>query len=288
MTTQISHAFTIDVEDWFHILDCPQMPLPMQYGQFESRVVRNTELMLEMLDRHNVKATLFILGWVADKHPALIRKIANQGHEIGVHGYAHVLASSLTDTELEKDTRHGFDVVSNAAGMAPIGYRSPGGSLLNRQRWIFDLLLDLGITFDSSIYPRPGGIAEAEGYPTRPYIIHRRGKQELWEYPSTIRKWLSLQWAFAEGGYLRLLPRYLVTKWFEEHESIGQSINLCIHPREFDPKQPRLPLAPLKQWKAQVGLSGFDSKIEYLLTHYKFDAMGKILEKIKHSTHTTV
>lgn len=272
-----SHAFTVDVEDWFHILDCPQMPLPGQYGQFESRVERNTQLVLEALARHDVKATFFILGWVAETRPQLVRNIVAAGHEIAIHGYAHVLASGLTDAELEADTRHAFDVVANAAGVAPVGYRSPGGSLLARQRWLFDLLLELGIRFDSSVYPRAGGLAEAEGYPTQPYVIHRRGENELWEFPSTIRKWMGMQWAFAEGGYLRLLPLPLVRAWFHEHELAGKTVNLCIHPREFDPNQPRLPLALSKQWKAQVGLAGFDAKVESLLDKYKFERMGAVL-----------
>lgn len=277
MTNPVIHAFTVDVEDWFHILDCPQMPLPQQYGHFESRVERNTELMLEALAGHGVQATFFVLGWVAETYPQLVRKIVAGGHEIAVHGYAHVLASSLTDAELEEDTRRAFDVVGGAAGVSPVGYRSPGGSLLARHRWLFDLLLELGIRFDSSIYPRPGGLAEAEGYPTRPYVIHRSGEHELWEYPSTIRRWLGMQWAFAEGGYLRLLPLPLVQRWFREHERAGQGVNLCIHPREFDPAQPRLPLAPFKQWKAQVGLAGFDAKVGALLGEYRFNRMGAVL-----------
>ena len=277
MTYAEVHAFTVDVEDWFHILDCPQMPLPAQYARFESRVERNTELVLHALERHDVKATFFILGWVAETYPQLARKIAEAGHEIAIHGYAHVLASTLTDAQLEADTRRAFDVVSNATGVAPVGYRSPGGSLLARQRWLFDLLIELGIRFDSSVYPRSGGLAEAEGYPTQPYVIHRRGEKRLWEFPSTIRSWMGLKWAFAEGGYLRLLPLSLVRAWFYEHEQAGKTVNLCIHPREFDPNQPKLPLAPFKQWKAQVGLVGFDGKVASLLDQYRFDRMGAVL-----------
>jgi len=109
--------------------------------------------------------------------------------------------------------------------------------------------------------PRAGGLAEAEVYPTQPYVIHRRGENEIWEFPSTIRKWMGMQWAFAEGGYLRLLPLPLVRAWFHnEHELAGKTVNLCIHPREFDPNQPRLPLALSKQWKAQLDLLGLMQK----------------------------
>jgi peptidoglycan-N-acetylglucosamine deacetylase len=277
MTNSVTHAFTVDVEDWFHILDCPQMPSLAQYDGLESRVERNTDLVLDALARHGVHGTFFVLGWVAHTHPHVVRKIVAGGHEIAVHGYAHVLASDLTDAELEADTRRACDAVGAAAGVAPVGYRSPGGSLLARQRWLFDLLLDLGIRFDSSIYPRPGGLAEAEGFPTRPYAIHRRGERTLWEYPSTIRPWLGQQWAFAEGGYLRLLPLSLVRRWFGEHERAAQCVNLCIHPREFDPAQPRLPLAPFKQWKAQVGLAGLAGKVDALLAGHRFGRMGDIL-----------
>jgi len=278
------HAFTVDVEDWFHILDCPQSPAPEAYTQFESRVERNTERVLTILEEKGVKGTFFILGWVADQYPRLVGRIASAGHEIAVHGFDHVLASDLSDRELEIDIRRAVEAVSDAAGVQPMGYRSPGGSLLLKHRWVFELLLELGIQFDSSIYPRPGGLAEAEGFPLRPYIIHQRGERALWEYPSTIRKALGLTWAFAEGGYLRLLPLPLVRRWFRKSEWASLNVSVCVHPREFDPGQPRLPLNPLKQWKTQVGLKGLEAKIHALLSEFQFCPMGEILRSLTPSS----
>lgn len=275
-----AHAFTVDVEDWFHILDCPQMPEPAHYARFESRVEANTNRILAVLDEHSVKGTFFVLGWVADQYAGLVRRIAEAGHEIGVHGYAHVLAGSISDGQLEADTRRAVQVVADAAGVSPVGYRSPGGSLLHRHRWMLDLLLDLGMKYDSSVYPRPGGLAEAEGFPSEPYIIHESvdGKV-LWEFPSTIRRSMGVRWAFVEGGYLRLLPLFLVNRWIRERAAQGLPVSCCLHPREFDPGHPRQRLSPYRQWKTRVGLRGMEAKIRSLLNDFEFRPMGAVLQE---------
>ena len=277
-----ANAFTVDVEDWFHILDCPQMPQSEDYPQFESRVEANTDRILDVLDEYSVKGTFFVLGWVADQCPGLVRRIADAGHEIGVHGYAHVLAGSISDRELEQDTRRAVTAVTNASGVLPVGYRSPGGSLLEQHRWMLDLLLDLGIQYDSSVYPRRGGLAEAEGFPNEPYIIHTSSDNKtLWEFPSTIRQSMGLSWAFAEGGFLRLLPLPLVNKWFLERDTEGLPVSCCLHPREFDPTHPRLKLSPYRQWKTRVGLHGMETKIRFLLKSFEFQPMGEVLKDYK-------
>ncbi|HBB41482.1 MAG: DUF3473 domain-containing protein [Deltaproteobacteria bacterium] len=275
----VRHAFTVDVEDWFHILDCPQSPPPEEYASFPSRVEANTGRVLDLLDEYSVRGTFFVLGWVADRYPRLVRRIAEAGHEIGVHGYHHVLASTLSDRALEEDTRRAVEAVAAAAGVAPVGYRSPGGSLLPRQRWLFDLLLELAIAFDGSVYPRGGGLAEAEGSPDRPYVIARAGDAVLWEFPSTVRQWCGVRWAFAEGGYLRLLPLRLVRRWFAERAAAGLPVSLCLHPRELDPEQPRLPLLPLKQWRTQVGLPRMEAKVRVLLATFPFSTVGEVLPR---------
>ena len=277
-----SIIFTVDVEDWFHILDCPQSPAPEVYGDFPSRVERNTGRVLDLLAEFGVRGTFFVVGWVADRFPGLVRRIVGAGHELGVHGYHHVLASALSDTELEADTRRAVEAVGSAAGRAPLGYRSPGGALLVRQRWLMELLLELGLRFDASIYPRSGGLAEAEGYPERPYVIARSDAGELWEFPSTVRRALGVRWAFAEGGYLRLLPLPVVCRWFREWEAEGRAVGLCLHPRELDPEQPRLPLSPLKQWRTRVGLRGMEEKIRALLDAFAFVPVGDLLPLRRH------
>jgi peptidoglycan-N-acetylglucosamine deacetylase len=273
----VQHAFTVDVEDWFHILDCPQSPRPDEYDSFPSRVEVNTGRVLDLLAERSVRGTFFVLGWVADRYPRLVRRIVEAGHEIGAHGYHHVLASTLSDDELEDDTRRAVAAVGAATGVAPVGYRSPGGSLLARQRWLFDLLIELGMDFDASVYPRPGGLAEAEGYPERPYVIARAARAELWEFPSTVRRWCGIRWAFAEGGYLRLLPVSVVRHWFCEREAAGLTVSCCIHPREVDPGHPRLPLNPTKQWRTRVGLKGMEAKVRALLGEFAFCPVGEVL-----------
>ncbi len=275
----VTHAFTVDVEDWFHLLDCPQMPKPENYWRYEQRVVKNTDYILTVLDEYSVHATFFVLGWVAEHYPMLVRRIADAGHEIGVHGYAHVLAESLSDKELEDDTRRAVEAVTKAAGAVPVGYRSAGGSLLERHRWIFSLLVELGIQFDSSVYPRPGGLAESEGYPTEPYIIYKTADSSFWEFPSTMKRCMGIQWAFAEGGFLRLLPLFLAKRWFKERTDMGLPVACCLHPREFDPGHPSMNLSMCRQWKTHVGLKGMEGKVRALLDSFEFKPMGVALKE---------
>ena len=280
----VVHAFTVDVEDWFHIMDTPLMPHPDEYHELPSRVEQNTDKVLTVLAEHDVLATFFVLGWVAERYPRLVRRIHHAGHEIGVHGYHHVPAFDLSDKELSEDTKRGVAAIGDAIGEGPIGYRSPGGSLLARQKWLFDELLDMGVWFDSSVYPRPGGLAEAEGSPKAPYLMGTPSGRRIWEFPSVTKRWLAMDWAFSEGGYMRLLPSSLVLAWIREQEKRRGRAMVCIHPRELDPDQPRLELSAYKQWKTQVGIKRFTDKLNVVLRSYRFAPMGKVLSLIAEKT----
>lgn len=272
-----TNAFTVDVEDWFHILDCPQAPFLGDYEKFESRVDTNTKRILDLLEEYDTRATFFILGWVAERKPSLVQQIASAGHELGVHGFEHSLAKSFDATALEADTRRAVIAVADAAGTMPKGYRSPGGSLSQKDLWLFDLLLDLGIEYDSSLYPRPHGLLEQFGNPSAPFVIRRLGNRSLWEFPSSVKQWLGFRWAFAEGGYFRLLPYYLVSRWFKMANSESRPVSMCLHPREVDPSHPRLPLSTLKSWRTYVALNGVEEKLKRLLDEHSFAPMGEVL-----------
>ena len=273
MKTSHTHAFTVDVEDWFHILDCPQAPALCQYDAFESRVTANTDKLLQILANAEVTATFFVLGWVAARHPRLVRHIADAGHEIAVHGFAHTLAADMSTAELEADTRRAIDTVGNAAGKAPQGYRSPGGSLMKQHEWVFDLLLELGLRFDASLYPRKGGLLKPAGQLRHPYVIRTDGKRRLWEFPSSVRRCLWQDLAFAEGGYFRVLPYFLVSRWFRSSEEKGHPVSACIHPRELDPEHPRMTLSVVKRWRTYAGIYGAETKLNRLLG----EALAKLL-----------
>ena len=153
MNGSVEHAFTVDLEDWFcsHNLK-PAAPYEVWDG-LQSRIQRNTEFMLSLLSRHRVKATFFVLGWIAERHTDLIRAIAAEGHEIATHGYAHQLVTTLTPAAFEKDVRRSLEVLESVTAQPVLGYRAPAFSITKQTTWAFDALERCGLRYDSSIYP---------------------------------------------------------------------------------------------------------------------------------------
>jgi len=209
--------FTVDVEDWFHIMDVSSAPAIDCWSNQESRVARGVDCVLALLERHQVKATFFILGWVAKNHGELIRKIVAAGHEIvaagheaACHGYAHELvAKSLTPETFRADVRAGKKAVEDAAGVSVRGYRAPGFSVTKETDWVFEILVEEGFSFDSSVFPGTHGHGGIPDAPLAPYIIDTKAGP-LAEFPMTHAEIAGKRIAFSGGGYLRLLPLWLI------------------------------------------------------------------------------
>jgi len=160
------HALSFDIEDWFHIVDIPGLDDPTKWDGLErdlgTLVERRTDDILACLAKHRVRATFFMLGWIADRHPALVRRIADAGHELGSHSYWHRRVYTLTPEEFRDDTMRSLDAIERASGVRPTGYRAPSFSILKGTEWAFDVMLDCGITWDASLFPAPRGHG---GYP---------------------------------------------------------------------------------------------------------------------------
>lgn len=260
---------TFDIEDWFHILDNPETKYPKQWETFPKRVDIGLDIILDLCSKYEIKATFFCLGWIAEKYPEEIRKIQRAGHYIGTHGYAHQLVYEQTENEFRQDLKKSISLLNEITGEEITAYRAPGFSITKDCLWAFDVLSECGIKYDSSIFPASrshGGLKEITEF--EPYKLKTLKGNILIEYPISARKILGRPIIFGGGGYFRLLPLFILRKWFTESEYVMT----YFHPRDFDYNQQTIPgLSLLRYFKAYYGLSRCKSKLETILTTNRFE-----------------
>jgi polysaccharide deacetylase family protein (PEP-CTERM system associated) len=272
----MTHAFSIDVEDWYQVSDFEEIVEPSAWRWYESRVIGNTERLLGLLAEARVKATFFVLAWNAERHPALPRMIAAAGHEIASHGYAHRLAYELGEAQFRTDVERSKKLLEDLTGHEVLGYRAPSFSVTARSLWALDVLLDLGFRYDSSILPvrdQLYGIPNAHRFP----FPITRGGQALTEFPvSTVR--VAGRTLALGGAYLRLLP-YAYTRWgMRRLDAEGQPALLYLHPWELDPGQPRLRVRGKRGFSTHyLRLRSTEAKVRRLLAEFPFAPIAEVL-----------
>jgi polysaccharide deacetylase family protein (PEP-CTERM system associated) len=281
---QSPDIFTIDVEDWFHILEASGTPDLSRWDALPSRLERNFRVLLDLLRVNNVRATLFILGWVADRFPGLMREAADLGHEMASHGYAHQVVDSLSRAAFREDIRRAKTAIEDATGRGVAGYRAPGFSITCQTPWAFDEIAEAGYRYDSSVFPARhghGGIPEASRSPWR--IECSSG--QLIEIPVSIADTLLGPQCFFGGGYLRLFPLGLVQAMGRRVRNEGRGVIWYIHPREIDPDHPRLSMPLKRRFKSYVNLRGTANKLQAILRSGSFVTMGELAERFAQTTN---
>ena len=270
----------MDVEDYFHVEAFASSISPENWPGYEFRAENNVEKILELFSRRQVKATFFVLGWVAEKAPGLARRIAGDGHEIGCHGYAHQHIQRLSPAEFREDLRRARRILTDQTGRTVQCYRAPSFSITDKTLWALDILAEEGFTIDSSIFPARHDLYGIAGAPR---FLHKRNG--LVEFPpSTIRK-AKTSVGVAGGGYLRLFP-YWITRWAIHHinETEGQHAMVYFHPWEIDPGQPKI-AAPLKsRLRHYTNLGKMSGKIERLLRDFRFSTISDVCAVATEST----
>lgn len=258
---------TFDIEDWFHLLDYNGTENVGDWDRFDSRVGFGVERILEFLESHDLKATFFIVGWIAERHPNIVKMIAKRGFEIGSHTHTHRLLYKLSRFEAREEISSSIDTIENLTGEKVTSFRAPGFSIREGNQWVFNILAECGITIDSSIFPanRAHG-----GYPNygsnRPSIIDL-GEFQLKEFPINTTRILSREIIFSGGGYFRILPYPLIKYW----SSNANYVMTYFHPRDFDASQPRLPdLGIIRAFKTYVGLKNCMTKLDKWVSDFKF------------------
>ena len=276
------NALTIDVEDYFHVAAFRHQIRRSEWESFPLRVEENTHRILDHLDRAQVHATFFVLGWVARKTPHLVKEIARRGHEVACHGCGHQLIYEIGPEGFRADLRQSKPRLEDLCGQAVIGYRAPSYSITSRSLWALDILIEEGFLYDSSIYPVYHDLYGIPGAERHPHRI-RRSAGNLYEFPIST---LEVTWGGGRyrlpvggGGYLRLLPLKLIRYAFEQiNRRERQPAVLYFHPWEIDPGQPRI-RAPLRsRFRHYVGLEGMERKVLQLLKDFRFAPMQEVLE----------
>jgi polysaccharide deacetylase family protein (PEP-CTERM system associated) len=279
METPILNAMTVDVEDYFHVSAFAGVVSPDEWDGYESRVSRNTERLLDILERAGIHATFFVLGWVADRFPGLVRRIHADGHELASHSYDHGLVYEKTPESFREDLRRARQAIEHAAGVTVTGFRAPSYSVTRRSLWALDVLAAEGYTYDSSIYPIRH---DRYGIPDWDRHIHRldRTVGSLWELPgSTVRR-AGVNLPVGGGGYFRLLP-YGWTRWGIHrlnHEERRPAI-FYIHPWEIDPDQPGLRGSAVSRFRHYRNLDLTEGRLRRLLTEFRFGTIREVLNK---------
>ena len=265
------NTFTVDLEEWFHGIELDESRWPT-----ESRLAIGVDKLLCLLDEHGTKATLFVLGAVAERHPNLVGKLHNEGHEIACHGFAHQFVYRQSPEEFRDDIRRAVDAVGSAVGSAPRGYRAPYFSIVRESTWAWEILADEGFRYDSSVFPVRNDRYGMPGAPRHPYELQTK-KGPLTEVPITPLRILGMNIPFSGGAYLRILPWWAQSLAWRISNGRAESIVSYIHPWELDPDHPRIPLRPRVALTHYARLGVTEHRLRRLLGTYRFGRVDALL-----------
>lgn len=273
-----ANIMTIDVEDWFHILEVEGGYTREDWPGLEARVEANTEVLLQLLSNSGATATFFVVGWVAARQPELIRRISNAGHELASHSFWHEVTDRHTRESLARDLSASKKFLEDLTGQEVLGFRAPGGSIRPDCAWAFDVLSEQGYRYDASICP---GVSSHGGYPSPfagPHRI-RCNAGYLDEIPSSTITVGPKRIPYAGGGYLRLFPYSVIRHCIARDNRRGRPATVYVHPREIDTAQPRMELPFGRRLKYYVGLASAKGKLEALLNEHSFVSARSYIEE---------
>lgn len=267
------HLFTVDLEDYFQVNAFERIVDRANWDRYPLRVEESTGRLLDLLAAHHTRATFFTLGWIAEKLPHLVRRIAEAGHEIASHGYWHRKVTTLSPEAFREDVRESKSRIEGVTGQPCLGFRAPSFSIRPGMEWALEILVEEGYRYDSSVFPisRPD-----YGYPTAPpfpVVLHTAAGQLL-ELPLATTRMAGLRLPAAGGGYLRQLPPSLMHNAFTEWGELGVSAVLYVHPWEVDPDQPRLPCGLVTRLRHYRNLTRTLPRLRTLLERFKFTSVA--------------
>ncbi|WHZ29190.1 MAG: polysaccharide deacetylase [Nitrospira sp.] len=276
--TSMRHVLSFDVEEHFQVSAFWSDSRRQQWDRLESRVEQNTLRLAELLARFETRATFFVLGWVAERYPGLVKALANQGHEIASHGYGHELVTNQTDSEFREDVRRAKCILEDVTGEMVYGYRAPSFSITDRTPWALAILVEEGYLYDSSIYAR---FSRSEKVGTA------RGVHEITTTAGNIIEvalptadLCGLQLPIAGGGYFRLFPYSASRMFLRQLERAGTRCIMYLHPWEIDPDQPRMDGPLVSRFRHYLNLKKTEQRLQCLLRDFSFAPVVEIVEPI--------
>jgi polysaccharide deacetylase family protein (PEP-CTERM system associated) len=283
------HIFTVDVEEYFQVKALESTVSRDDWQSRPSRLTASIDALLETLERHNAKGTFFVLGWIAKHRPEVVLAIAAAGHEIASHGFWHERVTALDRDALREDLRSSKQTLEDLTGVEVAGYRAPSFSIIPGWEWAFDVLIEEGYRYDSSLFPiRRNGY----GYPSAarvPHVIHRAGGS-LAEFPLATTSICRYPVPAAGGGYLRHFPLAIIRRAFRDARERGEPATFYIHPWEIDPGQPRLRVSALNRIRHYRGLDTALARLNLILNEFSFSTIASFLPTLEQrpSTRLTV
>jgi len=257
------NILTFDIEDWYCHDDYSR---DFNWDKHEVRIYEGVDKILIELERHNRKATFFCLGWIAEKHPAVIRKISEAKHHIGCHSYQHDLATRFAKKEFKDDTEKAKKLIEDVIGKEVNAYRVPSFSVTKSNLFVFEVIKELGFKYDCSVFPAHHEFGGMPEFPAVPFRIEICGEY-IKEFPINLANVLGRNIVFAGGGYFRVIPYFLIKRLTRKSPYMMS----YFHPSDFDPKQPHMYQLPLmRQFKNRIGLKGAFVKFQHLLNDFEF------------------
>lgn len=275
--TQFDGTFTVDVEDYFHVSAFASTIRPADWDHYECRVEQNTRRVLDLAAAAGTQGTFFVLGWVAERYPELVREIRAAGHEIGCHSHRHQLIGELGPAEFRRDLVSARDVLQDLISAPVTLYRAPSFSVTRKTLWALEILAAEGFRIDSSIYPIRHdryGIPDA---PLKPHLIQTPAGP-ICEFPGMVCRIGRANVPVGGGGYLRLFPWMITKRLLHSVREQGRLLNVYIHPWEFDPDQPRIAASLLSRFRHYQNLSTTSGKIENLFREFRLGPMSAVLD----------
>ena len=270
----MKNALSIDVEDWFCVHNLSGVIRKEDWTKCEPRITESLFRILKILDEKKVKATFFVLGWIAGYYPELVKEIDQRGHEIGTHGLSHSLLTELTPEKFGKELKTSIQLIEKNTQKKVIGHRAPSFSITERTYWALDIMAKHGIKYDSSVFPvsfHPDyGVPSA---PFEPYKI----TEELWEFPLSVVKILGRNVPISGGGYFRIFPYRFIRYGIRKANLQGRPVVFYLHPWEMDPDQPRVKLPALKNFRHYHNLDKTEQRFRRLLNDFQFTTISEVL-----------
>lgn len=269
------NGLSFDIEDWFQVenlrIACPYE----KWESFELRVERNTDILLELLEKYGHKATFFILGWVAEKKPNLVKKIASEGHEIASHGYKHEIIYKLTEDSFRKDLLLSKNILEDITGKEVIGYRAPNFSITKNSLWAISILKELNFKYDSSVFPT--SFHDRYGFNGLNVNNFFKFENGLQEFLLTVYKFGGINFPLGGGAYFRFMPYRIFRFMLKGINRRGRSFIFYLHPWELDRDQPRLKINRKYYMRHYTNLDKTEHKLKYLLQDFKFQPLKNFL-----------
>lgn len=276
----LQHVLSFDVEEHFQVAAFWSSERRQQWDQLESRVEQNTRRIADILAEYSATATFFILGWVAERHPNLVKDLARQGHEIASHGYGHELISMQTPSQFREDVRRAKKILEDLVGTAVLGYRAPSFSIHAQTAWALPILVEEGYRYDSSIYHKFKAQYDGTASHSSCYQIETTAGSLLEVPPSTLKRG-AIHLPVAGGGYFRLLPYSASRMFLQILEKQGVQLVMYLHPWEIDPEQPRMEGPVLSKFRHYLNLNRTESRLLALLKDFSFGSFRDTIRPVQ-------